>query len=57
METVLARIERAAAAVADEFGADGRTERDDRGRFPFVAFRAHGFSSGEAAPVEPGRDM
>ena len=56
METVIDRIERAAVSVADELGADVRVERDDRGRFPFVAFRAHGFSAVKASPAETGRD-
>jgi hypothetical protein len=57
MERVLERIERAAAAVADELSADVRTERDDRGKLPFVGFRLEGFSLGKNAPVETDRDM
>lgn len=57
METVLTRIEHAAAAVADEFGVDLRVERDARGKLPFVGFRLYGLSPGNDAPVEPGWDM
>jgi hypothetical protein len=56
MERVLERVERAAAAVADELGADLRTERDARGRFPAVTFRASGLLPAKDAPAEPGRD-
>jgi hypothetical protein len=42
--------------VAAELGADLRIERDDRGRFPLVAFRAHGLSASKDGPAEPGRD-
>jgi hypothetical protein len=57
METVLERIESAAAAVADELGADLRTERDDRGKLPLVGFRLHGFVPAKDSPVETDRDM
>ena len=56
METVLERIERAAAAVAAELGADVRVERDDRGKLPFVGFRLPGFLPAKDAPAEPGPD-
>lgn len=56
MDVVLERIERAAAAVAEELGADLRTERDDRGKLPTVAFRLHGFVPAKDAPGETGRD-
>jgi hypothetical protein len=57
METVLDRIERAAAALADELGADVRTESDDRGLFPFIGFRLQGFSAPSNAPAGPGPDV
>jgi hypothetical protein len=56
MADVLARIHRAGAAVASECGVDVAVETDDRGRFPFVGFRLHGFWAVKASPVEPGRD-
>jgi hypothetical protein len=56
METALQRIEHAGTALAAELGVDVRVERDGRGRFPLIAFRAHGFSAGSTAPAKPGRD-
>jgi hypothetical protein len=56
MVTVLERIEHAGTSVAAELGVDVRVERDDRGRFPLVAFRAHRFSASKDAPVEPDPD-
>jgi hypothetical protein len=53
---VLEDIERAAADVAAELGADLRMERDDRGKLPFVGFRLHGFSVDKASSVESDPD-
>ena len=49
---VLERIERAGAAVAAECGAVIQVERDDRGRFPLIAFRAHGLRPTRAEPSD-----
>jgi len=54
MMAVLARIEKARAAIAAELQADVRVERDDRGQLPFLAFRAHGF---RPTRVEPGSEL
>jgi hypothetical protein len=57
MTDVLEQIERAARAVATGCGADIRVEWDHRGKFPLVAFRAHGFTAVKDVRVAPGRDM
>jgi hypothetical protein len=51
MTDVLARIERAGAAVAAECGVDVHVESDDRGKFPLVAFRLHGYLPAKNAPA------
>jgi len=54
---VLARIERAGAAVATECGMDVVVETDNRGRLPALIFRVRGFSPPRDAPTETGRDL
>jgi hypothetical protein len=53
---VLARIEALGVTLAAEGGADIRVEKDQRGKLPYLTFRAYGVSP-PGSPVEPGPDM
>jgi hypothetical protein len=52
---VLARIEALGVNLAAEAGADIRVEKDQRGKLPYLIFRAYGVSP-QGSPVEPGAD-
>lgn len=48
LEELLAKIEAAGMAIAAEYVADIRVEKERGGRFPYVTFRAYGFREDES---------